>query len=69
MKSHPSVIIWSGNNENEAAIATDWFNVPAAARPLYVKDYVSLYVENIRDIVLQVRLRHTHTHNNIKAPS
>ncbi|XP_052427782.1 beta-mannosidase [Carassius gibelio] len=53
LKSHPSVIIWSGNNENEAAIATDWFNVPAAARPLYVKDYVSLYVENIRDIVLQ----------------
>uniref|UniRef100_A0A8C1XD14 Beta-mannosidase n=1 Tax=Cyprinus carpio TaxID=7962 RepID=A0A8C1XD14_CYPCA len=53
LKSHPSVVIWSGNNENEAAIATDWFNIPVAARPLYVKDYVHLYVENIRDIVLQ----------------
>ncbi|XP_016127701.1 beta-mannosidase-like [Sinocyclocheilus grahami] len=53
LKSHPSVVIWSGNNENEAAIATDWFNIPVAERPLYVKDYVSLYVENIRDIVLQ----------------
>ncbi len=56
LKSHPSVIIWSGNNENEAAIATDWFNISVAARPLYVKDFVHLYVENIRDIVLQVRL-------------
>ncbi|XP_067276974.1 beta-mannosidase isoform X2 [Pseudorasbora parva] len=53
LKSHPSVVIWSGNNENEAAIATDWFNIPVAERPLYVKDYVNLYVENIRDIVLQ----------------
>ncbi|KAK7148762.1 hypothetical protein R3I93_012947 [Phoxinus phoxinus] len=53
LKSHPSVVIWSGNNENEAAIATDWFNITVAERPLYVKDYVKLYVENIRDIVLQ----------------
>ncbi|XP_077093434.1 beta-mannosidase isoform X2 [Siphateles boraxobius] len=53
LKSHPSVVIWSGNNENEAAIATDWFNIPVPERPLYVKDYVKLYVENIRDIVLQ----------------
>ncbi|KAK7140027.1 hypothetical protein R3I94_012593 [Phoxinus phoxinus] len=53
LKSHPSVVIWSGNNENEAAIATDWFHITVAERPLYVKDYVKLYVENIRDIVLQ----------------
>ncbi|XP_067249507.1 beta-mannosidase-like isoform X2 [Chanodichthys erythropterus] len=52
LKSHPSVVIWSGNNENEAAIAADWFNISAAERPLYVRDYVSLYVENIRDLVL-----------------
>ncbi|XP_051772539.1 beta-mannosidase isoform X3 [Ctenopharyngodon idella] len=53
LKSHPSVVIWSGNNENEAAIAADWFSISAAERPLYVRDYVSLYVENIRDLVLQ----------------
>lgn len=57
LKSHPSVVIWSGNNENEAAIAVDWFNISVTERPLYVKDYVNLYVENIRDVVLQVRLR------------
>ncbi|XP_051945755.1 beta-mannosidase [Xyrauchen texanus] len=53
LKSHPSVVIWSGNNENEAAIATDWFNITVAERPQYLKDYVNLYVENIRDIILQ----------------
>uniref|UniRef100_A0A3B5BMD1 Beta-mannosidase n=1 Tax=Stegastes partitus TaxID=144197 RepID=A0A3B5BMD1_9TELE len=51
LKSHPSIIIWSGNNENEAALATDWFNIPAAQRPTYLKDYVTLYVDNIRQIV------------------
>ncbi|KAM8736241.1 beta-mannosidase [Acanthopagrus schlegelii] len=51
LKSHPSVIIWSGNNENEAALATDWFSIPVSQRPLYRKDYVTLYVNNIRAIV------------------
>ncbi|XP_047010242.2 beta-mannosidase isoform X2 [Ictalurus punctatus] len=53
LKSHPSVVIWSGNNENEAAIAADWFSIPPAEKPRYVKDYIQLYVENIREIVLQ----------------
>ncbi|XP_036372734.1 beta-mannosidase [Megalops cyprinoides] len=51
LKSHPSVIVWSGNNENEAAIATDWFSIPASRRPQYLRDYVTLYVDNIREIV------------------
>uniref|UniRef100_A0A665WM54 Beta-mannosidase n=1 Tax=Echeneis naucrates TaxID=173247 RepID=A0A665WM54_ECHNA len=51
LKSHPSIIIWSGNNENEAALGTNWFSIPAAERPRYVKDYVKLYVNNIREIV------------------
>ncbi|KAB5581887.1 hypothetical protein PHYPO_G00180740 [Pangasianodon hypophthalmus] len=53
LKSHPSVVIWSGNNENEAAIANNWFFIPPAEKPRYVKDYVQLYVQNIREIVLQ----------------
>ncbi|KAL0969506.1 hypothetical protein UPYG_G00228170 [Umbra pygmaea] len=53
LKSHPSIIVWSGNNENEAALATDWFGIPVAQRPQYYKDYVSLYVDNIRAIVQQ----------------
>lgn len=51
LKSHPSIIIWSGNNENEAALATDWFSIPAPQKPTYLKDYVTLYVKNIREIV------------------
>lgn len=53
LKSHPSIIVWSGNNENEAALATDWFDIPGTERPKYVKDYVTLYVNNIRSIVLE----------------
>ncbi|XP_061599990.1 beta-mannosidase [Cololabis saira] len=51
LKSHPSIVIWSGNNENEAALATDWFNISASQRPTYERDYVKLYVNNIRTIV------------------
>ncbi|KAG7277116.1 hypothetical protein CRUP_031329, partial [Coryphaenoides rupestris] len=53
LKSHPSVVVWSGNNENEAALATDWFSIPATERPMYTRDYVKLYVDNIRALVLE----------------
>ncbi|KAF3845161.1 hypothetical protein F7725_008324 [Dissostichus mawsoni] len=46
LKSHPSIIIWSGNNENEAALATI-----ESEKPTYLTDYVKLYVDNIRGIV------------------
>ncbi|XP_068954718.1 beta-mannosidase [Petaurus breviceps papuanus] len=52
LKSHPSVIIWSGNNENEAALAENWFSVPSSKFQMYIRDYVTLYVKNIREIVL-----------------
>uniref|UniRef100_A0A8D2KYZ9 Beta-mannosidase n=1 Tax=Varanus komodoensis TaxID=61221 RepID=A0A8D2KYZ9_VARKO len=52
LKSHPSIILWSGNNENEAAIAFNWFSVPPVKRNIYSRDYVTLYVNNIQEIVL-----------------
>uniref|UniRef100_A0A4W5Q501 Glycoside hydrolase family 2 catalytic domain-containing protein n=1 Tax=Hucho hucho TaxID=62062 RepID=A0A4W5Q501_9TELE len=55
LKSHPSIMVWSGNNENEAALATDWFGIPVAQRPRYQRDYVTLYVDNIRAVVQKVR--------------
>lgn len=54
LKSHPSIILWSGNNENEAALASNWFSIPYADIGVYIKDYVMLYVKNIREIVLTV---------------
>ncbi|XP_067903276.1 beta-mannosidase isoform X1 [Heterodontus francisci] len=53
LKSHPSIIIWSGNNENEAALALNWFHIPSSNATLYLSDYVQLYVNNIREIVLE----------------
>ncbi|XP_028599356.2 beta-mannosidase isoform X2 [Podarcis muralis] len=52
LKSHPSIILWSGNNENEAAIAYNWFSIPSAKKSVYADDYVTLYVKNIREMVL-----------------
>ncbi|XP_021536047.1 beta-mannosidase [Neomonachus schauinslandi] len=52
LKYHPSIIVWGGNNENEAALMMNWYNIPASALHTYIKDYVILYVKNIRKIVL-----------------
>ncbi|XP_023590506.1 beta-mannosidase isoform X3 [Trichechus manatus latirostris] len=52
LKSHPSIIIWSGNNENEAALMTNWYDIPPSDYPMYINDYVMLYVKNIREVVL-----------------
>uniref|UniRef100_A0A8D1Y6F7 Beta-mannosidase n=1 Tax=Sus scrofa TaxID=9823 RepID=A0A8D1Y6F7_PIG len=54
LKSHPSIITWSGNNENEAALMMNWYNVQPSDLPTYINDYVTLYVKNIRKIVLAV---------------
>ncbi|XP_013914841.1 PREDICTED: beta-mannosidase [Thamnophis sirtalis] len=54
LKYHPSIILWSGNNENEVALSTNWFSIPKAQMNLYFKDYVTLYVDNIREIVFAV---------------
>ena len=26
LSSHPAIVVLAGNNENEAALATDWYN-------------------------------------------
>lgn len=52
LKSHPSIIIWSGNNENEVALGVNWFHVNPRDLGTYVNDYVTLYVKTIREIVL-----------------
>ncbi|XP_069834484.1 beta-mannosidase isoform X2 [Dendropsophus ebraccatus] len=52
LKSHPCIIVWSGNNENEAAIASDWFSIPSYMKEIYAKDYLTLYIKTIRELVL-----------------
>lgn len=54
LKSHPSIITWSGNNENEAALMMNWYHIDFSHMGTYIKDYVKLYVKNIRKVVLAV---------------
>ncbi|XP_060593754.1 beta-mannosidase-like [Ruditapes philippinarum] len=50
LKNHPSVFAYSGNNENEAAIAGSWW--PGVFRnKILMSDYVKLYVDTILTIV------------------
>ncbi|XP_055970074.1 beta-mannosidase [Sorex fumeus] len=51
LKPHPCVIVWSGNNENELALMDDWFHTGDRAAA-FRADYVTLYVKNIRALVL-----------------
>ncbi|KAM4834229.1 beta-mannosidase [Thomomys bottae] len=53
LKSHPSIILWSGNNENEAALMMNWYSINSSHLNTYIKDYVTLYVTNIRSLVLK----------------
>lgn len=41
LNSHPSIVIWGGNNENEVAL--QWFPESNTNRDLYVSDYSELY--------------------------
>lgn len=43
VSSHPSIVIWAGNNENEAALGTNWYNT-SNNFSRYKSDYVSLYI-------------------------
>nr|XP_060485597.1 beta-mannosidase-like isoform X2 [Panthera onca] len=66
LKSHPSIIIWGGNNENEAALMMNWFNIHTSELHTYINDYVVLYVKNIRQIVLAVNLQHYHFNTELR---
>lgn len=52
LRHHPSILIWAGNNENEAAISTDWYGIKDQ-KEKYFDDYRKLYIETIRPIVEQ----------------
>eukprot|EP01129_Flabellula_baltica_P008646 TRINITY_DN3459_c0_g1_i1.p1 TRINITY_DN3459_c0_g1~~TRINITY_DN3459_c0_g1_i1.p1 ORF type:complete len:875 (-),score=163.30 TRINITY_DN3459_c0_g1_i1:26-2650(-) len=47
---HASIMIWSGNNENEVALG--WYPETRANRDLYLVDEVALYIETIRPALL-----------------
>lgn len=52
MSHHPSIAIWSGNNENEGAL--HWYKETNDNPFLYVEDYSVLYTETVRHEILKV---------------
>ncbi|KAJ8925684.1 hypothetical protein NQ315_009531 [Exocentrus adspersus] len=47
LRSHTSIALFSGNNENEGALIDDWYKVRANFT-IYKKDYVTLYIDTIK---------------------
>ncbi|CAH0550626.1 unnamed protein product [Brassicogethes aeneus] len=45
---HPSIALFAGNNENEAAIAQNWYQTNGNKNQ-FVKDYVKLYIDTIEN--------------------
>lgn len=52
LQYHPSIVVWAGNNENEAALRGNWYGTQTNFT-LYKNDYVKLYVDTISPIVKQ----------------
>jgi len=51
---HASIVIWSGNNENEQAITERWFLQSIRNPYLYAIDYDRLYHQTIRETLLTI---------------
>ncbi|KAI1286843.1 Beta-mannosidase [Halotydeus destructor] len=51
LQHHPSIAIWAGNNENEAAISGKWWPEVIFGKKTYTRDYVTLYINTIKPIV------------------
>ncbi|OAD60396.1 Beta-mannosidase [Eufriesea mexicana] len=51
LKNHPSIVIWAGNNENEAALYGNWYGT--GTKQIYRTDYIKLYVDIIKKVVEQ----------------
>jgi len=49
LQHHPSIIIWAGNNENEEALANNWFGTDDHFE-VYRTDYIKLYIETIQPL-------------------
>ncbi|CAF1213117.1 unnamed protein product [Adineta steineri] len=47
LQSHASIVIWAGNNENEAAVAQNWYGVAPADMNRTKDEYRKLYVDTV----------------------
>ncbi|XP_012272143.1 beta-mannosidase [Orussus abietinus] len=49
LKYHPSIVLWAGNNENEAALYGNWYGT--GSEEIYKEDYIKLYAHLIKQTV------------------
>ncbi|CAF1682094.1 unnamed protein product, partial [Adineta ricciae] len=54
LQSHPSIALWSGNNENELAVAQNWYRIPTERIAKIKNDYRKLYVDTIMKAIKQI---------------
>ena len=54
LQSHASIVLWSGNNENEAAVAENWYRIPLLKIAKMKRDYRTLYVSTVMTAVQEV---------------
>ena len=54
LQSHASIVLWSGNNKNEGAIAQNWYRIPADKLSKVKDDYRKLYVSTVMSAVQEV---------------
>lgn len=52
LSSNPSIVAWAGNNENEAALATNWWSIQDDEIEFYYKQYRDLYINTVQKTVL-----------------
>ncbi|KAK8396338.1 hypothetical protein O3P69_005403 [Scylla paramamosain] len=53
LQHHPSILLWASNNENEVALRDNWYGT-AFNFNQYKEDYITLYVDTIRPLVLEL---------------
>ncbi|XP_049877970.1 beta-mannosidase [Pectinophora gossypiella] len=53
LQHHPSIAVWAGNNENEAALRGNWYSTQTEFKR-YKKEYIKLYVDTIKLIVQEL---------------
>ncbi|XP_023337040.1 beta-mannosidase [Eurytemora carolleeae] len=49
---HPSIALWAGNNENEAALRGNWYGTDTNFS-VYKEDYIRLYVDTVQTEILK----------------
>ncbi len=54
LQSHPSIVLWAGNNENEAILADYTRSLPPAEQEALRNDYRKLYIDTVMAAVIEI---------------